>query len=71
MNVMRAIRIHRQGGPEALVYEDVPIPALQPALDVPRGSPPPSRRNHVPVHQRASQWPLKVESYLNPMEDVQ
>jgi NADPH:quinone reductase-like Zn-dependent oxidoreductase len=30
MNVMRAIRIHRRGGPEALVFEDVPIPALQP-----------------------------------------
>ncbi|BDG05040.1 NADP-dependent oxidoreductase [Anaeromyxobacter oryzae] len=27
---MKAIRIHRQGGPEALVYEDAPIPALQP-----------------------------------------
>jgi hypothetical protein len=30
MNVMRAIRIHRRGGPEALVYEDAPIPALRP-----------------------------------------
>ena len=30
MNVMRAIRIHRRGGPETLIYEDVPIPALQP-----------------------------------------
>ena len=29
-NVMKAIRIHRRGGPEALVYEDAPIPALQP-----------------------------------------
>jgi NADPH:quinone reductase-like Zn-dependent oxidoreductase len=29
-NTMKAIRIHRQGGPEVLVYEDVPIPALQP-----------------------------------------
>jgi hypothetical protein len=28
MNVMRAIRIHRRGGPEALFYEDAPIPAL-------------------------------------------
>ncbi|WP_242344578.1 NADP-dependent oxidoreductase [Anaeromyxobacter terrae] len=27
---MKAIRIHRRGGPEALVYEDAPIPALQP-----------------------------------------
>ena len=27
---MKAIRIHRRGGPEALVYEDVPIPALRP-----------------------------------------
>jgi NADPH:quinone reductase-like Zn-dependent oxidoreductase len=25
---MKAIRIHRRGGPEALVYEDAPIPAL-------------------------------------------
>ena len=32
MNVMRAIRIHRRGGPEALFYEDAPIPALQPVL---------------------------------------
>jgi len=30
MNTMKAVRIHRPGGPEALVYEDVPIPALQP-----------------------------------------
>ena len=30
MNTMQAIRIHRRGGPEALVYEAVPIPALQP-----------------------------------------
>ena len=30
INTMKAIRIHRRGGPEALVYEDVPIPALQP-----------------------------------------
>ena len=30
MNVMRAIRIHRRGSPEALFYEDAPIPALQP-----------------------------------------
>jgi len=30
MNVMRAIRIHRRGGPEALFYEDAPIPAVQP-----------------------------------------
>jgi len=30
MNVMRAIRIHRRGGPETLIYEDVPIPALRP-----------------------------------------
>ena len=30
MEVMKAIRIHRRGGPEALVYEDAPIPALQP-----------------------------------------
>jgi NADPH:quinone reductase-like Zn-dependent oxidoreductase len=30
MNTMKAIRIHRRGGPEVLVYEDVPIPALQP-----------------------------------------
>ncbi len=29
-NTMKAIRIHRPGGPEALVYEAVPIPALQP-----------------------------------------
>jgi NADPH:quinone reductase-like Zn-dependent oxidoreductase len=29
-NIMKAIRIHRRGGPEALVYEDVPIPELQP-----------------------------------------
>jgi NADPH:quinone reductase-like Zn-dependent oxidoreductase/catechol 2,3-dioxygenase-like lactoylglutathione lyase family enzyme len=27
---MKAIRIHERGGPEALVYEDAPIPALQP-----------------------------------------
>lgn len=30
MNTMKAIRIHRRGGPESLVYENVPIPALQP-----------------------------------------
>ena len=71
MNVMRAIRIHRQGSPEALVYEDVLILALQPALNVHRGSPPASRRIHVPAHQLASMWPLKVESYLNQVEDVQ
>jgi NADPH:quinone reductase-like Zn-dependent oxidoreductase len=29
-NTMKAIRIHRRGGPEALVYEDAPIPVLQP-----------------------------------------
>jgi NADPH:quinone reductase-like Zn-dependent oxidoreductase len=29
MNTMKAIRIHRRGGPEVLVYEDAPIPALQ------------------------------------------
>jgi NADPH:quinone reductase-like Zn-dependent oxidoreductase len=28
-NTMKAIRIHRRGGPETLVYEDAPIPALQ------------------------------------------
>ncbi len=28
MNTMKAIRIHRRGGPEVLVYEDAPIPAL-------------------------------------------
>jgi NADPH:quinone reductase-like Zn-dependent oxidoreductase len=27
---MKAIRMHRRGGPDALVYEDAPIPALQP-----------------------------------------
>src|SRR5262245_58886867 len=30
MNSMKAIRIHRPEGPEGLVYEDVPIPELQP-----------------------------------------
>src|SRR3712207_8984008 len=30
MNTMKAIRIHRLGGPEALVYEDAPVPALRP-----------------------------------------
>jgi NADPH:quinone reductase-like Zn-dependent oxidoreductase len=30
MNTMKAIRIHRRGGPEALVYEDAPVPALRP-----------------------------------------
>ena len=30
VNTMKAIRIHLQGGPEALVYEDAPLPALQP-----------------------------------------
>jgi NADPH:quinone reductase-like Zn-dependent oxidoreductase len=30
MNTMKAIRIHRRGGPETLVYEDAPVPALQP-----------------------------------------
>ncbi len=30
MHSMKAIRIHRRGGPDALVYEDVPIPPLQP-----------------------------------------
>ncbi|HEX6943550.1 MAG TPA: peptide-methionine (S)-S-oxide reductase MsrA [Gemmatimonadaceae bacterium] len=29
-NTMKAIRIHRRGGPEAIVYEDVPVPTLQP-----------------------------------------
>lgn len=42
-----------------------------PALDVHRGSPPASRRIHIPAHQQASKWPLKVESYLNQVEDVQ
>ena len=27
---MKAVRLHRKGGPEALVYEDAPIPALRP-----------------------------------------
>jgi NADPH:quinone reductase-like Zn-dependent oxidoreductase len=27
---MKAVRLHRLGGPEALVYEDAPIPALRP-----------------------------------------
>ena len=27
---MKAVRIHRRGGPETLAYEDVPVPALQP-----------------------------------------
>jgi NADPH:quinone reductase-like Zn-dependent oxidoreductase len=27
---MRAIRMHTQGGPELLAYEDAPQPALQP-----------------------------------------
>jgi NADPH:quinone reductase-like Zn-dependent oxidoreductase len=30
IKLMRAIRIHRRGGPEALVYEDAPIPVLRP-----------------------------------------
>jgi NADPH:quinone reductase-like Zn-dependent oxidoreductase len=30
MNTMKAIRIHGRGGPETLVYEDIPVPALQP-----------------------------------------
>ncbi len=30
MSTMKAIRIHHRGGPEALVYEDAPIPSLQP-----------------------------------------
>jgi NADPH:quinone reductase-like Zn-dependent oxidoreductase len=30
MNTMKAIRLHRRRGPEALGYEDAPIPALQP-----------------------------------------
>ena len=29
-NTMKAVRIHRPGGPETLVYEAVPIPALRP-----------------------------------------
>jgi NADPH:quinone reductase-like Zn-dependent oxidoreductase len=29
-NTMKAIRIHRRGGPETLVYEDAPIPAIEP-----------------------------------------
>ncbi len=28
--IMKAIRMHRLGGPESLVYEDAPIPALHP-----------------------------------------
>jgi NADPH:quinone reductase-like Zn-dependent oxidoreductase len=30
MNTMKAIRIHGRGGPEVLVHEDAPIPALEP-----------------------------------------
>lgn len=30
VNSMKAVRIHRRGGPETLVYEDAPIPALGP-----------------------------------------
>jgi len=30
MNTMKAIRIHRLGGPETLVYDDVAIPVLRP-----------------------------------------
>jgi NADPH:quinone reductase-like Zn-dependent oxidoreductase len=30
MNTMKAIRIHSRGGPETLVYEEAPVPALQP-----------------------------------------
>ena len=29
-NTMKAIRIHHRGGPEALVYEDAPMPVLEP-----------------------------------------
>jgi NADPH:quinone reductase-like Zn-dependent oxidoreductase len=29
-STVKAIRIHRRGGPQALVYEDAPVPALQP-----------------------------------------
>src|SRR5687767_10008093 len=29
-DTMKAIRIHRKGGPETLVYEDAPVPALRP-----------------------------------------
>ena len=29
-NTMKAIRVHRRGGPEALVYEEAPVPALRP-----------------------------------------
>jgi NADPH:quinone reductase-like Zn-dependent oxidoreductase len=30
MNTMKAVRIHRRGGPETVVYEDAPVPALRP-----------------------------------------
>src|SRR3954469_20487202 len=29
-DTMKAVRIHRLGGPEGLVYEDAPVPALGP-----------------------------------------
>ena len=30
VDTMKAIRIHRRGGPESLVYEDAPVPVLRP-----------------------------------------
>ncbi len=29
MSSMKAVRIHKYGGPEVLVYEDVPVPEVK------------------------------------------
>src|SRR3954469_2159402 len=40
VQTMKALRIHRKGGPEILVYEDVAVPSLRPGDAVVRGHAP-------------------------------
>ncbi|MFQ5851791.1 MAG: quinone oxidoreductase [Candidatus Binatia bacterium] len=55
---MKAIRVHQNGGPEVLKYEEVPLP--EPGVEEARVKIEAIGLNYVDIYQRTGLYPLKV-----------
>src|SRR3972149_6320759 len=55
---MKAVRVHQNGGPEVLRYEEIPVP--EPGAGEARGKIEGGGLNYIDIYQRTGLYPLKV-----------
>jgi len=55
---MKAVRVHQYGGPEALRYEDIPVP--DPGAGEARVKIEAIGLNYIDIYQRTGLYPLKA-----------